>query len=202
MTLQGSGPISLGEIIAESSYGYGNISQQDEFVRDKISDQYRVGDVIAPKFVDDYGQVIPATLNDIKFSEFYQFDGYDDNRFIISEFKDGEGSHASRITDTGSFVLTDDQGRILRTDDKTGSNTIIKHRGENNDNVGKVFLFAEFCKRYGYPSSRVYFEFTNNGNIEKLFDQTSSWPEHSELVLINNGAITNPSSYGSYTKIL
>ena len=37
MTLPGSGPISLGEIIAESSYGYGNLAQQDEFIRNKVN---------------------------------------------------------------------------------------------------------------------------------------------------------------------
>ena len=202
MTLPGSGPISLGEIIAESSYGYGNLSQQDKFIRDKINDAYRIGDVSAPNFVDDFGQIIPLQSNDIKFSEFYQFDGYEDNRFIVSEFKDGSDAHSSRITDTGSFVITDDMGRILRTDDKSANDTIIKHRAQNNQDVGKVFLFAEFCKRYGYPSSSIYFEFTNNGTIDKLFPQTSTWPASSEVIIINNGTIHDPNDYGSYKKIL
>ena len=202
MTLPGSGPISFSEIIGESSYGYGNISKQDQFVREKSSDQYRVGDVSAPNFVDEYGQVIPGRSSNIKISEFYQFDGYDDNNFLISEFEDGAQAHSSRIKDTGAFVILDDAGRILRTDDKTGNETIIKHKSSNNNNTGDIYLFAEFCRNFGYPYSRVFFEFINNADITNIHLQQSSWPADSEVILINNGNISNPQNYGPYTQLL
>ena len=202
MTLPGSGPISFSEIIGESSYGYGNISKQDQFVRDKSSDPYRTGDVSAPNFVDEYGQIIPGRSSNIKFSEFYQFDGYDDNNFLISEFKDGAQAHSSGIKDTGAFLITDDNGRALRTDDKVGDETIIKHKAENNSDTGDIYLFAEFCRNFGYPYSRIFFEFTNNGNINNIYLQQSSWPANSEIILINNGSIVSPQNYGSYTQLL
>lgn len=201
MTLPSSGPISFSEIIGESSYGFGQLSKQDQFVREKSSDQYRVGDVSAPNFVDEYGQVIPGRSSNIKISEFYQFDGYDDNNFLISEFEDGTQAHSNRIKDTGAFLITDDNGVVLRTDDKVGNETIIKHKSESSSG-GEVYLFAEFCRNFGFPYTRVFYEFTNNGNIENLYIQESSWPANSEIILVNNGTVTNPLNYGSYTQLL
>lgn len=205
MTLPGSGPISFSEIIGESSYGLGKLSEQDKFIREKLADQYKVGDVNAPNFVDEYGQTLETLhLPDpkIKFSEFYSLDGYDDNNFLISEFEDGSQAHSSRIKDTGAFVILDDAGRILRTDDKTGNETIIKHKSSNNNNAGDIYLFAEFCRNFGYPYSRVFFEFINNADITNIHLQQSSWPANSEVILINNGNISNPQNYGSYTQLL
>lgn len=191
MTLPSSGPISFSEIIGESSYGLGRLSEQDKFIREKLADEYRVGDVNAPNFIDEK----------IKFSEFYNFDGYDDNNFLISEFEDGSQPHSSRIKDTGAFLITDDDGRVLRTDDKAGDETIIKHKSESSSG-GEVYLFAEFCRNFGFPYTRVFYEFTNNGNIENLYIQESSWPANSEIILVNNGTVTNPLNYGSYTQLL
>lgn len=204
MTLPSSGPISFSEIIGESSYGVGQLSEQDKFIREKLADQYRVGDVNAPNFVDEYGQTLQTLhLPDpkIKFSEFYNFDGYDDNNFLISEFEDGSQPHSSRIKDTGAFLITDDNGVVLRTDDKVGNETIIKHKSESSSG-GEVYLFAEFCRNFGFPYARVFYEFTNNGNIENLYIQESSWPANSEIILVNNGTVTNPLNYGSYTQLL
>jgi hypothetical protein len=196
MTLPPSGPISFSEIIGESSYGLGQLSEQDKFIRKKLADQYKVGDVNAPNFVDEYGQT-PK----IKFSEFYSFDGYDDNNFLISELEDGSQAHSSRIKDTGAFLITDDDGRALRTDDKVGDETIVKHKSESSSG-GEVYLFAEFCRNFGFPYTRVFYEFTNNGNIENLYLQESSWPTDSEIILVNNGTVANPSNYGSYAQLL
>lgn len=204
MTLPSSGPISFSEIIGESSYGFGQLSKQDKFIREKLGDQYRTGDFNVPNFVDEYGQTLQTLhLPDpkIKFSEFYQFDGYDDNNFLISEFEDGSQSHASRIKDTGAFLITDDNGTVLRTDDKVGNETIIKHKSESSSG-GEIYLFAEFCRNFGFPYTRVFYEFTNNGNIENLYLQESSWPTDSEIILVNNGTVANPSNYGSYTQLL
>jgi hypothetical protein len=191
MTLPSSGPISFSEIIGESSYGFGRLSEQDKFIQEKLADEYRTGDVNAPNFADEK----------IKFSEFYNFDGYDDNNFLISEFEDGSQPHSSRIKDTGAFLITDDNGRILRTDEKVGNETIIKHKSESSSD-GEVYLFAEFCRNFGFPYARVFYEFTNNGDIENLYLQESSWPANSEIILINNGTVANPSNYGPYTQLL
>lgn len=193
MTLASSGPVSIGDIIAETAHCKGSLSKQGEFVSDEKRGSIR--EFIAPNFieaVDQFGRATP--WKDVGLAEFHSFDGYKDNNYIISDGSDGSKPHNQRETDVEAFVIIDDVGRILRTDDKTGSTTVIKHENRNDIYKEDIFLYAEFCREFGTPDSKVYFYFTNSSTINNLHSENSFWPAGSKVIIsnINAGSCNNP----------
>ncbi len=193
MTLPNSGPISIGDVIAETAHCKGSLSKQGEFVS---NEKRGINEIIVPHFqetLDEFGQVIP--WKDVGIKEFHALDGYKDNNYLISDGVNGTSPHSSRTTDTEAKVITTSNGFILRTDDKNGSETIIKHENQNLINIENIFLFAEFCREFGTPDSAVYFYFTNLGVIENLHIENHLWPSSSKVFILNQGAgiCINPS---------
>ncbi|MBP02825.1 MAG: hypothetical protein CMM25_08460 [Rhodospirillaceae bacterium] len=192
MTLPNSGPVSIGDVIAETAHCKGSLSKQGVFVS---SEKRSLKEIIAPNFqevFDQFGNVTPWKNVGIK--EFHNLNGYKDNNYLISDGVDGKLAHSARATDTEAKVITTENGFILRTNEKDGEETVIKHENANVLNVDDIFLFAEFCREFGTPDSAVYFLFTNVGTIQNLHKEQHLWPENSKVFILNsnNGSCINP----------
>lgn len=193
MTLPTSGPVSIGDVIAETAHCKGSLSKQGLFLSNEKRSQ---NEIISPNFeevFDQFGNLIP--WRDVGIKEFHSLDGYKDNNYLVSDGVDGKLAHSARTTDTEAKAIATNNGFLIRTDDKAGSETIIKHENINNLNVEDIFLFAEFCREFGTPDSSVYFLFTNRGTIANLHREEHLWPSNSKVYILNAdfGSCTNPS---------